>query len=210
MKQVEIETCGFTKIMKLEMEKRVNGILDDQSAMRMFKTIMMGPTRYLALVKTTKNPVALTIEDEEGNFNCAAVVEYNEAAENEDDVTGNWNYYWTFVKEDIPENAVCYDIKDTQTHKTLIDSAWQDTSAIFDDTNGLIFTYTIGMGTLRDYLLENAEESEEYEMVYPGVFKAMAAVEDGEKVISITPDGLIKKWIKDDAALVANEETKTA
>ena len=207
-KVVELENSKLKDLIGLEMEKKYNGFVDPTSAVRMFKSMFIGVTSYLATVKSTKTPVAFTVEDEEGNFIVGAVIEYNEAPEEEDDVLGNWMYYWTFNKSDIPENATVYEVKNTQSHKTIIDAVWQHTSGRFEGTESLIQTFIIGFGSLKDCLLDNAIEGDTYELVYPGVFTSAVAIEDGEKVLSITPDGLIKKMIKDDAAL--EQEAKTA
>ena len=207
-KVVELENSNLKDLIGLEMEKKYNGFVDPTSAVRMFKSMFIGVTSYLATVKSTKTPVAFTVEDEEGNFIVGAVIEYNEAPEEEDDVLGNWMYYWTFNKSDIPENATVYEVKNTQSHKTIIDAVWQHTSGRFEGTESLIQTFIIGFGSLKDCLLDNAIEGDTYELVYPGVFTAAVAIEDGEKVLSITPDGLVKKMIKDDAAL--EQEAKTA
>ena len=207
-KVVELENSNLKDLIGLEMEKKYNGFVDPTSAVRMFKSMFIGVTSYLATVKSTKTPVAFTVEDEEGNFIVGAVIEYNEAPEEEDDVLGNWMYYWTFNKSDIPENATVYEVKNTQSRKTIIDAVWQHTSGRFEGTESLIQTFIIGFGSLKDCLLDNAIEGDTYELVYPGVFASAVAIEDGEKVLSITPGGLIKKMIKDDAAL--EQEAKTA
>ena len=206
-KVVELENSNLKDLIGLEMEKKYNGFVDPTSAVRMFKSMFIGFTSYLATVKSTKTPVAFTVEDEEGNFIVGAVIEYNEAPEEEDDVLGNWMYYWTFNKSDIPENATVYEVKNTQSHKTIIDAVWQHTSGRFEGTESLIQTFIIGFGSLKDCLLDNAIEGDTYELVYPGVFASAVAIEDGVKVLSSTPDGLIKKRIKDDAALEQDANT---
>ena len=208
MATVEIENSNLVSTIQIEMDKRLGGFIPPKDAVRMYKTMFIGATAYLAAGKTTKNPEAFTVENQEGNYIVGAVVEYNEAPEEEDDVLGNWMYYWTFNKSDIPENATVYEVKNTQTHEIIATAAWEHTSARFEGTESMINTFILGFDVLKDHLMENAIEGDTYELVYPGVFKAMAAIEDGEKVISITPDGLIKKMIKDDAAL--EEKAKTA
>ncbi|MDD3121894.1 MAG: hypothetical protein PHC62_00095 [Candidatus Izemoplasmatales bacterium] len=208
MATVEIKNSELLKAARLEFDKRVGGLVSDETARKMYETLFISSTAFLAVVKTTKNPVALIVDDTEGNFIIAGVVEYNEAPEKEDDVLGNWNYYWTFSKDDLPENTTIYNIKDTQSHSVIIQTSWEKTSARFEGTESLINTFIIAFDILKDFLYENAREGDTYELVYPGVFTAMAAIEDGEKVISITPDGLLKKMIKDDAAV--EKESKTA
>ena len=164
-KVVELENSNLKDLIGLEMEKKYNGFVDPTSAVRMFKSMFIGVTSYLATVKSTKTPVAFTVEDEEGNFIVGAVIEYNEAPEEEDDVLGNWMYYWTFNKSDIPENATVYEVKNTQSHKTIINAVWQHTSGRYEGTESLIQTFLIGFGSLKDCLLDNTIEGDTYELL---------------------------------------------
>ena len=201
MATVQIEDSSMVSVLIHDVSKRLGGFLDQSMAVKTYKALFVGATRFLSTVKTTKNPVAFTVSDKEGNFVVAGVVEYTDAPDAEDDITGNWNFYFTYRKEDIPENATVYDVKNQQTHETITAAAWEYASARFEGTEALIDIFIIAFEVLRDYMMEGAVEGDVYELVYPGVFKAQSAVEDGEKVVSLIPDGLIKKMIKDDSAL---------
>lgn len=201
MALVNIEESSLVSVLIHDVSKRLGGFIPPESAIKTYKALIVGATRFLSTVKTTKNPVAFTVTDKEGNFVVGAVIEYTDAPDAEDDVTGNWNFFFTFIKTDIPENATIYDVKSEQTHDTISAAAWEYASARFEGTESLINLYIVAFEVLRDYMLEGAVEGDVYELVYPGVFKAQSAVEDGEKVISLIPDGLIKKMIKDDSAL---------
>lgn len=201
MATVNIEESSLVSVLIHEVSNRLGGFLDQNMAVKTYKALIVGATRFLSTVKTTKNPVAFLVDDKEGNFVVAGVVEYTEAPDAEDDITGNWNFYFTFNKSDIPENATVYNVKSEQTHETICTAAWEYASARFDGTESLINLYILAFEVLRDYMMEGAVEGDVYELVYPGVFKAQSAVEDGEKVVSLIPDGLIKKMIKDDSAL---------
>lgn len=207
MAKVQIEESSMVSVLVHEVSKRIQGFMEPTNAVRTYKALMVGITRFLATVKTTKHPVAFTITDNEGNFVMAAVVEYEDAPDKEDDVTGNWDYYYTFYKDDVPEKSVIYDVKSEQTHKPIAAAAWEYCSARFGGTDGLINIYVIAFEVLRDYMMEGAVEGDTYELVYPGVFTAQSSVENGEKVVSLIPDGLIKKMVKDDEKL---EEAKNS
>ena len=47
----------------------------------------------------------------------------------------------------------------------------------------------------------NAKEGEEVNLELPGYFVASVVIDGGEKVMSLVPDGAMKRLIKDDAAL---------
>lgn len=201
MATIQLEESALLNSYVHEMGKRFGGFIDPKNVIKTYKALVVSATSFLATVKTTKTPVAFTVEDNEGNLIIAAVVEYNEAPEVEDDVTGNWNYFWTFDKNDIPENTTCYDVKQKQTHEPIFKAAWEFCSAKFEGTEAMINLFIMSFSLLKDYMLDGAVEGDTYELVYPGVFKAQSAVENGEKVVSFVPDGLIKKMIKDDEAL---------
>ena len=71
---------------------------------------------------------------------------------------------------------------------------WEDINAINECTRYLI-------QQIKNWLDANAVEGEEVGVEMDGVFQASVAIENGEKVFSIVPDGEIKKLIKDDAAI---------
>ena len=186
-------------IIVSEVESTTGGWIELESAKRNYKALIIGYTGFLGMVKNSKTPTALVIEDKEGNFIVAAVVEYNEESEQEE--TGNWNYFWTFYKEDIPENATVYDIKSKQCHTTICEVANKFERAQYAGSEALISMSVIAFSTLREYLTQNANNGDGgLELVYDNVFKASSTV-DGEDVkLSFIPDGQIKKMIKDDKA----------
>ena len=55
--------------------------------------------------------------------------------------------------------------------------------------------------TLIGVLDRESNDTEQVDIVLEGYFVASAAVEAGEKVLAITPDGAMKKIIKSDVAL---------
>ena len=205
---IKIENTNLAEDIKQEVENQLaGGYLPAVHALRPFKVYMVAITRYLATVKNTKAPVAFTVTDAEGKFYVGAVVEYNDTSSEEDGTTGNWNYYWTFDENDIPKEATVYDIKNKQTHQIIVKSSLSDCNAQFAGVDSLIKTASVIFGSLIKTLKDTAREDEVVELEYDGVFKCQAKVEDDEVVMSIIQDGLIKKMIKDDAAL---EEAKTA
>ena len=167
---------------------------------KILSVIVEGTTRCLADIKSKDFPVAFVFEEANKTFIAAAIVEY---FPNEDDATkpGNWNYSWTFNKEDIPENArICtpYDNELATYFRSVANTKF---SMGFDsvESMGDIFRYLLK--TIIKYLDDNASESEENGVKLDGVIQFRVAVEDGKKVMSAEPDGEIKQLIKDDAAI---------
>ena len=203
---VKIEDTNLANDVVMATERAFKyGFLPEAAALKCFKVYVVAITRYLATVKNTKTPTAFTITDTEGKFIVGAVVEYNDTASEEDGTTGNWNYYWTFDENDIPKEAVVYDIKNKQTHKIIIKSAWSDMNAEIAGEEALIILGVTIFEVLKKHLVEKASADEVYELESDGVFKCQSQIENGEVAMSIIPDGLIKKMIKDDAALEAEK-----
>ena len=158
--------------------------------------LFTGVTNCLADVKKQDTPVAFVFEENNGDFIAAAVAQY---IPNEDDVTAPGS--WTWYKEDVPATAHLYRCSDISmsvyfrgTGMSKYGIQWEDVAAINECTRYLL-------AQIKAWLDNNAVEGEEVGVVQDGVFQATVAIENGEKVFSLVPDGEIKKLIKDDAAI---------
>lgn len=172
-------------------------ISDATDIIRMTEVMIAATSDFLKMVKSKEKPVALVYNDLKGNLIVAAVVEYNEATE--DDAQGNWNYYWTYNPERI-EGATQYLITDSQVHPIFNTRGYEMYKFKF---NSMSYIPHIGMSimeSIKECLDTNASESEEFVLSHEGFFKASVTIEDGEKVMSFLPDGAMKTLIKDDEA----------
>ena len=162
--------------------------------------LFTGVTDCLAEIKKKETPTAFVFEQNNKDFIAAAIVQY---IPNEDDATkpGSWSYTWTWYQDDVPTNARLVRATDTEmsvyfrgTGMRKYGLQWEDVNAIHECTRYLILQ-------IKKWLDTNAVEGEEVGVELDGIFQASVAVENGEKVFSIVPDGEIKKLIKDDAAI---------
>ena len=177
--------------------KALGTILEPTDVLRIAETVVAGSSDFLAFVKTKEEPAALTFDNVKGDMIMAAVVEYNDNAEGEGQ--GNWNYYFTFNAKDI-EGAKRYQISSTQTHSVIAKRAYELCRMRFA-TPTLITDYSVLFATLiREFLMANAKEGEEFTVEHEGYFLATSAVEDGVTEIAFLPDGAMKRLIKDDIA----------
>ena len=162
--------------------------------------LFTGVAMCLGDVKDRKFPSVFVFEENNSDFIAAAIVEY---FENEDDPSkpGNWNYTWTWYKEDVPTNSKIY--RTTQPELSSYfrgvsqgkyGMAFKDTAAVTEVTRYLLVQ-------IKKWLDENAKEGEEVGVEEEGVFQASVVIENGEKVFSLVPEGEIKKLIKDDSAI---------
>lgn len=174
---------------------------DPSDTNKVYHIMFMSISDCLSLVKSKEIKKAVAIKDLRGNLLLAGVVSHV-AGETEND-PGNWNYIFTTDAEDI-KDAEVIDSSDTRFQKVFATTAHNLYSVGFD--GGMVVQSTLegAVNTLIQWLDVNASETEEVEVVEEGYFLASVVVEKGEKIISIIPDGAMKRLIKDDAALETN------
>ena len=154
---------------------------------------------FLNVVKKKNKPAALTFNALDKTVVAAAVIQY---FENDDKKKpGNWNLFFTFNEDDIPKDATVYSINDPQIHPYFRSCAGEKYHFTYNNPETIIHLPVTVFEQLKKWLDENAKEGEEVTIEQDGVFQARVAVEGGEKVFAIEPDGEIKVLIKDDAAI---------
>jgi len=165
---------------------------------KIYEVVVTGISDFLALAKSKNNKVAVAVRDLKGNFLMGAIVEYH-SNENED-MPGNWSYEFSFDEKDL-EGATVYLTTDTQFQKQLSATAYNLHRIQFEMEIHIETIIELCVSILKQWLDMNAKEAEEVNIELIGYFVASVAIENGEKVIAIIPDGAMKRLIKDDAAL---------
>lgn len=167
---------------------------------KVIDVIVNGVTSCLAEIKSKEYPVAFVFNEKNGEFIIGSIVEY---FKNEDDETkpGNWNYSWTFNKEDIPENSRIIDIYDDKYASYFRASAHTKYGMGFETATAMADVFTYILKTVNGWLDDNANENEESCVFIDGIIQFRVVVENGEKIKSAEPDGEIKQLIKDDSAI---------
>lgn len=180
---------------------------DDDRPERITKAFFASVSAFLSKQKVKKQDeaVALILTDVAGNFKFAAIVQYHENEENPDE-PGNWSYVMTFdpkAVENIEKNKTVKKLLFSSNEFTSVfDKVGYDIGAIqFQHSSYIFDACLLVVDTLLQVLDREAKEDEVVEIELPGYFTAAVAVEDGEKVYSLTPDGHMKEVIKDDTAL---------
>lgn len=161
--------------------------------------MMTASANFLNAYKKMDHPVALTFNRDDGSVVAAAIVRFI-PNENEDD-PGNWNLVFTFDEDDIPEGTEIHPITSLETHPYFRSVAGDRHKFTFHAPQDLIMLPTFLLEHIRKWLDENAKENEEVSVEIDGILKARVAVEGGEKVFALEPDGEIKMLIKDDASI---------
>jgi hypothetical protein len=178
--------------------KEANLDWDPNDTGKIYDIVIMSISDFLGMMKTKDAKIALAVKDLKGNFKMAGVVAYH-PNENED-MPGNWSYELTFDEKDI-EEATVFVSTDAQFQRVVGQTSFNLYGMKF-----LSPTYVSPMiegaaTVLINWLDTNAKESEEVVIEVPGYFTASVVVEGGEKIMSIVPDGAMKRLVKDDSAL---------
>ena len=159
-----------------------------------------GVSECLGDVKKRETPTAFVFKKNNDEFIAAAIVQF---IANDDDKSkaGQWSYTWTWDAADVPSNAVLIGPERPEMGIYFRGVSKNKYGAAFRDHSAIIEVTRYFLEVLKKWLDENASESEEIAVQLEGVFQAAVAVENGEKVMSIVPEGEIKKLIKDDSAI---------
>ena len=184
----------------LTLKDRASMDWSANDADKIYGTLIAAISQYLATVKSKKiGSTAVVVNDLKGNFLLAGIVTYHE---NENaDMPGNWSYELTFNESDIKDVEDIRMSTDTQFDIIAANAAFNLYSMKFMSQLYMQDMFITAIDTLIKYLDENAREGETVDVELTGYFTASVEVCDGKKIMSIVPDGAMKRVIKDDAAL---------
>lgn len=170
--------------------------ISEEIARGYIKSLFTAISEFLKIVKSESEPVSLEVTAINGEFIFAATVRY----EKNDDPTmpGNWVYSYTFNAEDVADVKVRYQFSDPQFCIILSNTMYEKYNFCWNVDTSSGNKLTIGaFEAIKTFLETNANESELTELECGDLFVATSGVEDGEKVISITPGEKSKQIIKE-------------
>lgn len=162
------------------------------------KTLVKGVTTFLAMKKSKTAPQAVVIKDLKGNFIIAAVVAFNAAEDESEAADGNWNCFWTFNEDDIPEGSETTPITAEPIRIQVNSVGWEICRLQF---NSPLYVSELAVdlfSMIKDTLDQNAPsaEGEEWGISLEGYFEAKVVIENNEKAFSFLPIGEMKSLIK--------------
>lgn len=179
----------------------------DDRPERLIKTVITSFAVYLSHRKVSKadEATALVLQDINGNFKFASIVEYHINESNPDE-PGNWSFVMTFNKDDLEDLEKRKTVKKylvgDDTFRRVIDKCGYDVGGLqFERDTFYHDSCIMVIDTLTQVLDHEAKEGEVVDIEMPGYFTMSVAVENGTKIFSITPDGQLKALIKSDVAL---------
>lgn len=181
---------------------------NDDRPERIVKTVITAWATYLSKRKVAKpdEATALILHDIAGNFKFAGIVEY--FANSNPDEPGNWTYTMTFNEEDVKDleqrKKLHTFIAGDDAFRSIVDKAAYDVGGMKFNRETYIFDAChLVFDTILSCLDYEAKEGQTVDIELPGYFIASVAVENGEKIKSITPDEHMKALIKSDINLEA-------
>ena len=166
---------------------------------KVMDTVISATVTVLNVIKSKKKPAAFKFARPDKSFVAAGIVQFFENSDKKN--PGNWNLVFTFNEDDIPDDATVVDLTDPTYHAYFVSIAGEKHRFNFATPTHLINLAVQTYDQIHKWLDENAKEGEEMSIELPGTFQARVAVEGGEKVFALEPDGEVKQLIKDDAAI---------
>jgi len=170
-----------------------------------FKVLLISISDFLKRKKQKGQEVGFSIQDLDGKFKLGAKVGYEEPSP--DETTGNWEYSFTFVEEDMKSCNIIYDIGDAGFQHLFIQDAYQEQRMRFDNYQQVYGGILDAAECLFEFLDQNASETAEVELELEGYFVAGVTIKDGEKDMSLTPSGAMKTLVKGDGSTEQQEIT---
>ena len=135
----------------------------------------------------------------------AGIVEYHENTENPEE-PGNWSYVTTFNEQDIinleKKKTVNKILYSGSLFTEIFNTVSYDIGSIeWEKESYMVDGCMLVIDSLLQILDSEAKPGEVVDIEMPGYFKASVAIEDDEKIFSITPDGNMKNIIKSDVMI---------
>lgn len=169
----------------------------------LYRTIFFTMADILKHYKSKTTPrIGFILKDTNGAFKFGAILNYHTPDEDDDgDDKGNYTLEFTLDEADMKDLDVTVDnhsdvfvISSTKMANDIMGGRFKTN----EFCNNLFIE---AIDTLVKFMDANADAGEEVSVVYKGVFTADVVLENGKKVISITPGEMIKQFIKSDSAL---------
>ena len=172
---------------------------DPTDAEFLYRGLLASISTFLFDKKDKNVKTCIKVQDTKEPLLFAGIVEY--FPEEDEEMPGNWSYVITTDEAQCDACQNNYDIADLSFNAVAISCTHRDGQMDFDDYIWLHKLFVVAGQALIGWLDENAKEGEVTELLCPGYFVASSGFEGKEKVISIVPDGMMKKIIKDDIAI---------
>ena len=180
---------------------------EDDRPERIIRSFFTAVSLFLKVQKVAKEDeaVALVLTDTEGSFRFAAYMCYNPNQDNPKE-PGSWTYEMTLREEVFEELEKERKVKkllvgDSAFYSIFCKAAYDVGGVEFESDHFMYDASMLVIDTIYQVLDGEAVPGETVEVEFPGYFKAIVSVEDGEKVFGLEPLGQMKAIAKGDADL---------
>lgn len=173
--------------------------IDEDIAKGYTKSLFTSFSEFLKIVKNEEEPVLLEVSSLTGEFLFGAAVRYNK----NDDPTkpGNWVFSYTFNAEDVADIRTRYLYTDPQFGVILSNTMYTLFNYVWNVDSDTAKRLTIGcIESIRNFLEANAVEGDVTTLTCGDLFVATSGIENGEKVMAITPGEKSKEIVKEPKA----------
>ena len=163
-----------------------------------------GACEFLKIKKSKEDKVAMVFKDYDGTFKCAFMLEYtpaNDDAEDGESPDGNYNLTATFNEADLSECGQIYDCHDMLFASILRDVSIRLHRMQYNKDHFVVDLPCIFFAKVAEWLDVNAKENETVTLEADGYFEAAVSVENGHKIVALTPGAIAKQIIKDDLSI---------
>lgn len=194
--RMEFKETTIVENFVAEMANRSFGGIKDITQM-LVEAALKSSAIYLKRVRKNDKCVALIVDEVGSEPALVCILTHHEA---DGEGQSNFTFELSFNKEDVPEDAVIYNINDNPFYSVSSQVGMSLHGLIYNTPTHISIIYYVAFKVIKEWLLQNCD-TEEMTLVLPGYFTATAANENGEKVLSIVPDGQLTRTVKDDAEI---------
>lgn len=168
---------------------------------KVYEVLTASMSTFLSNVKKKDVPTAIVLKDLKGNHKIGGKVVFHENENKE--MPGNWTYELSLNEDDFKDEGIKIFEATEQTFEiTVSQVAFKLHRLQFTSVSDMHTIFLQAIDTLVKYLDVNAKVGEEVTVEMAGYFVASVEVIDDHKIMSIVPDGAMKRIIKDDSSLV--------
>lgn len=202
MSMIELTNSGISSNYSCNLKEKFSMRWIENQTPSLYRILFSTIAQYLKLNQSKANHKSVfTLKDAKGNFKLGAIMTYHKPEEDAEDDKGNWTLEFTLDPDDVVEADFACDNHRDDFFAIASTEAYTTINARFLDSQICNNMYCEAVDVLVQWLDTNAKEDETIELVHPGVFTAVVAVENGTKVMSIVPGEIIKQMIKSDSIL---------
>lgn len=184
-----------TVLDRLKSEDQI--ILRSHQFLSVLKSVLFGSVKFLANTKF-ENEAALRISDKNGTFIAAVVLERAV----DDEGKNSFEARFEVNEDNIKDIATIYELSDEEVQRflnrfmyVLTNNKFVNNAFVYDITRVILSTVINALMNVN----KNEIDEDGYDLKFEEFLTAGISEEDGSRVVVLTPEVDLKKFIKDDS-----------